>query len=174
MVTRESDFFFSWNIEKRKFLVEKYKTNDKDEIRKLIQEEIFSKKSLVSSFDPDTQYKIARAKIAIAKAKSIKENQKLLNRKLDAETRIAEYHADNLHTIGHNPSNQAKQAMKHYVEQTKPFDENSIRCPDCSSWQSNSKHPIEWQIDAVTKHVNNFHKRNFTQSEADELAELIR
>jgi len=39
----------------------------------------------------------------------------LTKRKLDAETRISEYHADNLDVVGDNPSPQAKKAMTHYT-----------------------------------------------------------
>jgi len=106
--------------------------------------------------------------------KSKVSNSDLIRRKLDAETRISEYHADNIDVIGSKPSAQAKQAMSHYVNGTKPVDEESLRCPDCALFQTNSRQPIEWQIDYLTKHVQNFHKRDFTETEADEIAELIK
>ena len=43
---------------------------------------------------------------------SVHETQK---RKLEAETKIVEYHADNLDVVGGTPSSQAKKAMAHYT-----------------------------------------------------------
>lgn len=108
------------------------------------------------------------------KSQNHNELQAIRKRKLEAETKISEYHANHLDVIGSMPSNQAKEAIKHYVSGTRPFDDQAIRCPDCSNWQSNTRHPIEWQIDSITKHIQNFHNRNFSELEAKELAELIK
>ena len=89
-----------------------------------------------------------------------------------SQAKIKEYHANHLGTIGSNPSPQAKKAMTHYVNGTQPYDENAIYCPECK-FRTNSKDSISWQIDRLTDHMRNFHKRNFTEDEAKIISELL-
>ncbi len=113
---------------------------------------------------------IEKAKLTALNNKN--SNHSLISRKLDAETRITEYHADNLDVIGDKPSNQAKEAMTHHIKGTIPYDEDAVHCPDCN-WHTNSKDSTNYQINGITWHVQNFHKRNLTEDEATKLSELL-
>lgn len=101
-----------------------------------------------------------------------REVQSIKKRKLEATTKIIEYHAEHLDVIGATPSRAAKTAMEHHVNQTQPYDENAIYCPDCK-WHSNSRDSISYQIDRITDHVRYHHKRNFTEDEAKIISELL-
>ncbi|MBI1663916.1 MAG: hypothetical protein IS860_10660 [Nitrosopumilus sp.] len=125
-------------------------------------------------FDSDKTNNL-KEEIEKEKLQSLKNKNSLHSikqRKEDAITRIAEYHADNLGIIGANPSPQARKAMGHHVNATQPYDEDAIYCPDCK-FHTNSKDSISWQIDRLTDHVRIFHKRNFTEDEAKIISELL-
>lgn len=110
----------------------------------------------------------------LQKAKNANDLHELKKRNLDAETRIKEYHADNLEVIGDKPSRTAKEAMKHHVEGTVPFDENAIHCEEegCR-WATNPKDSLTFQINRLRDHVQIYHKRNLTREENQELEELL-
>ena len=90
----------------------------------------------------------------------------------NSQARIQKYHADHLDVIGDNPSSKAKEAMTHYVNGTRPYDENAIHCPDCK-FSTNSNESISRQINVLTEHMQTFHRRSFTEKEANTISELL-
>lgn len=108
----------------------------------------------------------------LIKAKNANSVFEINKRNLEAKTKITEYHAKHLDAIGAKPSSAAFKAMEHQVNQTQPYDEDAIHCPDCN-WHTNSKDSMHWQIDSITNHVKSAHKRNFTESEAQTISELL-
>ena len=131
--------------------------------------------AVMKFFDDDSAANNLKEEMDKEKLQSYKNKNELHTlekRNRDALTRINEYHADNLDTVGSSPSPMAKRAMEHYVNKTKPYDEKAIYCPDCT-WHTNSKDSIPWQINRITDHVKSSHNRSFTEDEAKIISELL-
>lgn len=108
----------------------------------------------------------------LVKAKNQNSLHKIKSRKLEAETKIKEYHAGHLDVIGSSPSATAHRAMESHVTGNQAYDKDAIYCPDCK-WHTNSNESIQWQIDRITDHVKSTHRRNFTEEEAKIISELL-
>ncbi|PBO85748.1 MAG: hypothetical protein COA77_02480 [Thaumarchaeota archaeon] len=96
----------------------------------------------------------------------------LKKRELTANVEIKEYHANSLGTIGATPSPAAHRAMEHYVNQTQPYDEKAIHCPDCK-WQTSSRDTTNYQINSLVGHMKIEHLRALTEKESEQLTELL-
>ena len=116
----------------------------------------------------------------LKKAKLTEANNKISlhsikKRNIEADTKIKEYHAEHVRTIGSRPSALAERAIEFAVTGVEPppsYDKDAIYCPDCT-WRTNSKESIQWQINRITDHVRSSHNRSFTDDEAQIISELL-
>ena len=52
-------------------------------------------------------------------------------------------------------------------------DEDKIKCPDCTSWRSDSTRTNQAQVDSLVNHLQEWHKRQPTPDEQTELLEIV-
>ncbi len=172
MTEKNNHFSFKMDIVKDSEIIKKMRNptelgfKDKTEMFRIIIRNYFDNPNKNSNLKEE----LNQAKLKFTQNKN--ELHNLTKRKLDAEVRITEYHADNLDVIGNNPSKLSKEAMNHHINNTTPYDNNAVNCPDCT-WQTNSNDTINYQTNAITWHVKQHHKRNLTEDEADKLSRLL-
>ena len=96
----------------------------------------------------------------------INRNKKLVKQclRLDIQNRLLL-----VHDLKYSPDD----AVKIAKGEKSIDEEDKIRCPDCTSWRSDSTRTNQAQVDSLISHLKEWHKRQPTEDEQVELLEIV-